>query len=68
MSVPEFEACQPQARILKQGSLPGDVRSRSVTGATVVGVRGHLLVVEAYIGRGLGDPVGSHDGRPSEPA
>jgi hypothetical protein len=27
--------------------------SKSVTGATVVGVRGHLLAVEAHVGRGL---------------
>ena len=29
------------------------VRSRSVTGVTVVGVRGHLVSVEAHVGRGL---------------
>jgi hypothetical protein len=31
----------------------GDVRRHSVTGVTVVGVRGHLVAVEAHIGRGL---------------
>jgi hypothetical protein len=31
----------------------GDVRRRSVTGVTVVGVRGHLVAVEAHVGRGL---------------
>ena len=30
-----------------------DVRSRKVTGVTVVGVRGHLVAVEAHVGRGL---------------
>ena len=30
-----------------------DVRSRRVTGVTVVGVRGHLVAVEAHVGRGL---------------
>jgi hypothetical protein len=29
------------------------VRSRKVTGVTVVGVRGHLVAVEAHVGRGL---------------
>jgi hypothetical protein len=31
----------------------GHVRSRKVTGVTVVGVRGHLVAVEAHVGRGL---------------
>src|SRR4029453_3285648 len=31
----------------------GHVRSRRVTGVTVVGVRGHLVAVEAHVGRGL---------------
>jgi hypothetical protein len=34
-------------------SVVGDVRFRSVTGVTVVGVRGHLVAVEAHVGRGL---------------
>jgi hypothetical protein len=29
------------------------VRSRKVTGATVVGVSGYLVAVEAHVGRGL---------------
>jgi hypothetical protein len=29
------------------------VRSRNVPGVTVVGVRGHLVAVEAHVGRGL---------------
>jgi hypothetical protein len=29
------------------------VRSGIVTGVTVVGVRGHLVAVEAHVGRGL---------------
>jgi hypothetical protein len=29
------------------------VRFRKVTGVTVVGVRGHLVAVEAHVGRGL---------------
>jgi hypothetical protein len=31
----------------------GDVRSGRVTGVTVVGVRGHLVAVEAHVGREL---------------
>jgi hypothetical protein len=31
----------------------GHARSRIVTGVTVVGVRGHLVAVEAHVGRGL---------------
>jgi hypothetical protein len=30
-----------------------DLRSEGVTGVTVVGVRGHLVSVEAHAGRGL---------------
>jgi magnesium chelatase family protein len=30
-----------------------DVRRHRVTGVTVVGVRGHLVAVEAHVGRGL---------------
>src|SRR4029453_19456408 len=32
------------------------VRSRKVTGVTVVGVRGPLVAVEAHVGRGLPSP------------
>src|SRR4029453_2741546 len=34
-------------------SAPADVRSGIVTGVTVVGVRGHLVAVQAHVGRGL---------------
>jgi hypothetical protein len=34
-------------------SVGAHVRSRSVTSVTVVGVRGHLVAVEADVGRGL---------------
>ncbi len=35
------------------GPTGADVRRGIVTGVTVVGVRGHLVAVEAHVGRGL---------------
>jgi hypothetical protein len=45
---------------------PSEIRRRRVTGVTVVGVRGHLVAVEAHVGRGL--PSITLTGLPGGPA
>ncbi len=45
-------SCSP-SRSEHAQRVDGHVRHRKVTGVTVVGVRGHLVAVEARVGRGL---------------
>jgi hypothetical protein len=48
------DAIRPADAAAHERNIParrsGDVRTRSVTGVTVVGVRGHLVAVEAHLG------------------